>query len=58
MQRLDGQVRTPSSMRTESPSSMSRTVKLEPDLGDAWLHFYKFELSHGSPEQAEEVKKR
>ena len=45
-------------MRKESPSSMSRTVKLEPDLGDAWLHFYKFELSHGSPEQAEEVKKR
>jgi pre-mRNA-processing factor 6 len=35
-----------------------RTVKLEPDLGDAWVHFYKFEQLHGTPEQAEEVKKR
>ena len=35
-----------------------RTVKLEPDLGDSWVHYYKFELTHGTPEQAEEVKKR
>ena len=32
-----------------------RTVKLDPDLGDAWINFYKFELLHGTPEQQEEV---
>merc|ERR1712080_247460 len=37
---------------------MARTVKLDPDFGDAWINFYKFELVHGTPEQAEEVKKR
>lgn len=36
----------------------TRTVKLEPDLGDAWIYFYKFELLHGSAEQQEEVKSR
>ena len=36
----------------------TRTVKLDPDFGDAWINFYKFELVHGTPEQAEEVKKR
>lgn len=36
----------------------TRTVKLEPDLGDAWVYFYKFELMHGTAEQQEEVKKR
>jgi len=36
----------------------ARTVKLEPDFGDAWIHFYKFELLHGTPEQQEDVKKR
>ena len=25
-----------------------RTVKIEPDLGDAWALFYKFELQHGT----------
>lgn len=35
-----------------------RTVKLEPDLGDAWINFYKFELIHGTTEQQEEVKRR
>uniref|UniRef100_A0A8B9RA07 Pre-mRNA-processing factor 6 n=1 Tax=Astyanax mexicanus TaxID=7994 RepID=A0A8B9RA07_ASTMX len=35
-----------------------RTVKIEPDLGDAWAFFYKFELQHGTEEQQEEVKKR
>lgn len=25
-----------------------RTVKIEPDLGDAWGFFYKFELQHGT----------
>jgi pre-mRNA-processing factor 6 len=36
----------------------NRTVKLEPDLGDAWAYFYKFELTHGTPEQQNEVKQR
>lgn len=36
----------------------TKTVKLDPDLGDAWVHFYKFELIHGSVENQEEVKKR
>jgi pre-mRNA-processing factor 6 len=30
---------------------LTRTVKLEPDLGDAWVNFYKFELCHGTKEQ-------
>ena len=25
-----------------------RAVKIEPDLGDTWAHFYKFELQHGT----------
>jgi len=25
-----------------------RTVKIEPDLGDAWGFFYKFEIQHGT----------
>lgn len=25
-----------------------RTVKIEPDLGDAWALFYKFEMQHGT----------
>jgi len=36
----------------------TRTVKLEPDLGDAWVQFYKFELLHGNEDQQNEVKKR
>ena len=36
----------------------NRTVKLEPDLGDAWAYFYKFELVHGSTELQEDVVKR
>ncbi|CAG0880530.1 unnamed protein product [Darwinula stevensoni] len=35
-----------------------RTVKIEPDLGDAWGYYYKFELLHGTEEQQAEVKKR
>uniref|UniRef100_A0A7N6AF77 Pre-mRNA-processing factor 6 n=1 Tax=Anabas testudineus TaxID=64144 RepID=A0A7N6AF77_ANATE len=35
-----------------------RTVKIEPDLGDAWALFYKFEMQHGTEEQQEEVRKR
>jgi len=36
---------------------LARTVKLEPDFGDAWVHYYKFELIHGTPEQQDAVKK-
>jgi len=36
----------------------TRTVKLEPDLGDAWINFYKFELIHGTSEQQETVLKQ
>ncbi|THD21045.1 Pre-mRNA-processing factor, partial [Fasciola hepatica] len=36
----------------------TRTVKLEPDLGDAWAYFYKFELQHGTEDQQKEVRQR
>ena len=26
----------------------NRTVKIEPDLGDAWAYFFKFEIQHGT----------
>lgn len=36
----------------------NRTVKIDPDLGDAWAYFYKFELLNGTEEQQDDVKKR
>lgn len=36
----------------------NRTVKIDPDLGDAWAYFYKFELLHGNEQQQEDVKSR
>ncbi|KAM3965652.1 pre-mRNA processing factor 6 [Aphomia sociella] len=36
----------------------NRTVKIDPDLGDAWAFFYKFELLHGNEQQQEDVKNR
>ncbi|CAB0041928.1 unnamed protein product [Trichogramma brassicae] len=36
----------------------NKTVKIDPDLGDAWAYFYKFELLNGTEEQQAEVKKR
>ncbi len=36
----------------------NRTVKLEPDLGDAWAYYYKFEQCHGTEEQRNDVKQR
>ncbi|XP_017782698.1 PREDICTED: pre-mRNA-processing factor 6 [Nicrophorus vespilloides] len=36
----------------------ARTLKIEPDLGDAWSHWYRFEQLHGTQEQREEVKRR
>lgn len=35
-----------------------RTVKIDPDFGDAWAFFYKFELLHGTQEEQEIVKKK
>ena len=70
MQGLDGQVTWKKDtlvkilLHLHSPKTVlkstfsNRTVKLDPDFGDAWINFYKFELVHGTPEQAEEVKKR
>ncbi|KAI8439587.1 hypothetical protein MSG28_013314 [Choristoneura fumiferana] len=36
----------------------NRTVKIDPDLGDAWAFFYKFELLNGNEQQQEDVKTR
>lgn len=36
----------------------NRTVKIEPDLGDAWAYFYRFEQLHGTPEQQADVRQR
>lgn len=36
----------------------SRTIKIDPDLGDAWAYYYKFELLHGTEVQQEDVLKR
>ena len=35
-----------------------RTVKLEPDLGDAWAYYYKFEVAYGTDEQQRDVRTR
>jgi len=32
-----------------------RAVKIDPDLGDAWGYFYKFELLHGTEAQQQKV---
>ena len=36
----------------------NRIVKIEPDLGDAWAYFYKFELLHGTSDEQADVRKR
>lgn len=33
---------------TKSREWFHRTVKIDPDFGDAWAYFYKFELQHGT----------
>jgi len=43
---------------TKAREWFNRTVKIDPDLGDAWAYYYKFELLQGTPEQQEEVKLR
>lgn len=35
----------------------NRTIKLDPDYGDAWAAYYKFELLHGDESQQDEVLK-
>ncbi|KAI4456602.1 pre-mrna splicing factor [Holotrichia oblita] len=35
-----------------------RTLKIEPDFGDAWAYWYRFEQLHGTPDQQEEIKQR
>lgn len=35
-----------------------RTVKVDPNYGDAWAYFYKFELMHGTEAEQEELKKK
>lgn len=36
----------------------NRTVKIDPDLGDAWAYFYKFEILHGTEAQQNDVLER
>lgn len=36
----------------------NRAVKLDPDLGDSWACFYRFELQHGTEAQQESVMQR
>ncbi|XP_057325398.1 pre-mRNA-processing factor 6 [Microplitis mediator] len=36
----------------------NKAVKMDSKFGDVWAYFYKFEVTHGTPEQQEEVKKR
>jgi len=39
-------------------SWFNRCVTLEPDIGDFWAQYYKFECQHGTAEQQAEVLKR
>jgi hypothetical protein len=36
----------------------NRAVTLDPDLGDAWAHFYKFEQIHGSKDNTDAISQR
>lgn len=36
----------------------NRTVKIDPDFGDAWAYFYKFELNYGTEAQQNEIIER
>lgn len=39
-------------------SWFNRAVTLNPDIGDFWAQYFRFEGQHGSPEQQAEVVKR
>ncbi|XP_030829995.1 pre-mRNA-processing factor 6 [Strongylocentrotus purpuratus] len=43
---------------TKAREWFTRTVKIEPDLGDAWAYFYRFELLYGNEEQQKTVRDR
>ncbi|XP_064597243.1 pre-mRNA-processing factor 6-like [Liolophura sinensis] len=34
-----------------------RSVKIDPDLGDSWAYYYKFEMMHGTEEQQEAIRR-
>ena len=36
----------------------TRAIKIDPDFGDGWAYFYKFELQHGTEEQQKVVLKK
>jgi len=36
----------------------NRALKIEPDLGDTWAYFYKFELLHGTEQSQQDIMKR
>ncbi len=36
-------------------SWFNRAVTLDPDMGDHWAQYYRFELQHGTPEQQADV---
>ncbi|XP_053674883.1 pre-mRNA-processing factor 6 [Anopheles nili] len=36
----------------------NRTIKIDPDFGDAWAYFYKFEQQHGNEQQQGELIER
>ncbi|XP_052872848.1 pre-mRNA-processing factor 6 [Anopheles cruzii] len=36
----------------------NRTIKIDPDFGDAWAYFYKFEQQHGTEQQQNELIER
>jgi pre-mRNA-processing factor 6 len=40
---------------SKARSWFNRTIKLDPDLGDAWAAYYKFELNYGTEQQQQEV---
>eukprot|EP00051_Salpingoeca_urceolata_P010212 m.124571 g.124571 ORF g.124571 m.124571 type:complete len:934 (-) comp16623_c1_seq1:42-2843(-) len=43
---------------SKARSWFTRTVKLDPDFGDAWAWFYKFELQYGTEQQQQYVESR
>ncbi|KAG1674074.1 Pre-mRNA-processing factor 6 [Nymphon striatum] len=43
---------------TKAREWFGRTVRIDPDFGDGWAYYYKFELEFGTEEQVEDVLKR
>jgi len=44
--------------KTKARDWFNKAIKIEPDCGDAWAWYYKLELTHGTPEQQEDVMSR